>query len=131
MIISKSKVCVCLSEHSVMGYDVSVEDPIKVSQFGFEQGAFCDFYFFWKSTKNQNDHLKKVCDELFGIKNLRWQFWDSYSNGFEQKNEICSNFFLSNPIQILKFTICFLRSEKILWTSRDKNSKIDHYCQRG
>ena len=60
-----------LSEHSVVGYDFLVKDPIKVSQFGSEHGAFSDFPFFRKSLKNQNDHLKKVCDELFRIKNRR------------------------------------------------------------
>ena len=66
-----------LSKHSVVGYDFFAEDPIIVSQFGSEHGEISDFQFFWKSLKNQNDHLKKVCDELFRIKNLRWHFCSS------------------------------------------------------
>ena len=53
-----------------MGYDVFVEDPIIVSQFGSEHGAFSDFQLFRKSLKNQIN-LENVSDELFGIKNLR------------------------------------------------------------
>ena len=63
--------------HSVVGYDFFAKDPIIVSQFWSEHGEISDFQFFWKSLKNQNDHLKKVCDELFRIKNLRWHFCSS------------------------------------------------------
>ena len=66
-----------LSEHSVMGYEFFAKDPIIVSQSGSEHRAISDFQFFRKSLKNQNDHLKKVCDELFSIKNLRLYFCSS------------------------------------------------------
>ena len=36
------------------------------------------FSFFWKSSKNQNRSSKKVCDESFRIKNLRWQFFSFF-----------------------------------------------------
>ena len=66
-----------LSKHSVMGYDFFTEDPIIVSKFRSKNGAFSDFHFYRKSLKNQNNHLKKVCDELSCIKNLRWLFCSS------------------------------------------------------
>ena len=50
------------------GMTFFAKDPIIVSQFGSGHGAISDFQFFRKSLKNQNDHLKKVCDELFKIK---------------------------------------------------------------